>query len=398
MPKKSSRDEMAKELQRAVTDQGLLGTVISEATFSEWLSLHQIDGNNYTFVYNLENSLPEGLLEGLYNNRRQLVSMRLSEINPDNESEDLQTVMPNLDRVHLSGVHRNEAKETYTFSFVAPCEVNGSRADGSVRIYKKLFFCHCVFFDNSNDVKIIFNPTTNLLNVNGVKKKKRSDWSPIADLFFNKIKEIININELHIKSPTWIPQSLYQLAEDATSHKNPEITEKAFNAQESIESFAMGLLKEAGIDTDNEQAYVNKFIQDIQFSFEAQLIEKMGFNEEEDTITIFKQRSDGVTHIISVESTEEGFKSGLAAQAARRSRQDGDIDLLGVILKTNERIYKFLVEQGTDAYLIRSTNTFVEEEVVNIVIRKLNEYREQIQAAAADYSSDSEGTISTQAE
>ena len=116
----------------------------------------------------------------------------------------------------------------------------------------------------------------------------------------------------------------------------------------------------------------------------------MGFNEEDDTITIFKQRSDGVTHIISVESTEDGFKTGSATQAARKSRQEGDIDLLGVLLKTNERVYKFLVEQGRDAYLIRSTNTFVEEGVVNIVIRRLNEYREQIQSSTVSCSGGSE--------
>jgi hypothetical protein len=46
-----------------------------------------------------------------------------------------------------------------------------------------------------------------------------------------------------------------------------------------------------------------------------------------------------------------------------------------------------LAEEATnhnnpDSYLIRGTNTFIKEEVVNDVIRKLNEYRKQIQSTA----------------
>ncbi len=74
--------------------------------------------------------------------------------------------------------------------------------------------------------------------------------------------------------------------------------------------------------------------------------------------------------------------NGSAAQAARRSRSDGDLDLIGIIYKSPEKSYRFLVEQGSDSYLIRGTNAFVEEEVVNIVIRKLNEYRKQIQSTS----------------
>lgn len=71
--------------------------------------------------------------------------------------------------------------------------------------------------------------------------------------------------------------------------------------------------------------------------------------------------------------------TGSAAQAARRTRQDADIDLLGILYKVNEeKVYKLLVEDRPDAYLIRSSNTFIEEEVVNVVIRRLNRYRQEI--------------------
>ncbi|MDA1547930.1 hypothetical protein [Bacillus cereus group sp. TH253LC] len=395
LKKRSSRDDMVKVLQDTVTNIGLLGPIIPESFFEEWLALHQIDGNNYTYVYNLQESINKEKLDNLYSNRKNLVGMKLWEINPENESENINEVMPNLNDITLTGIHRNELNGSYVFSFVSPCEVSGAKQDGSNRIYKKIFFSHFVCFDDAKDCKIIFNPTSNLLNVNGVKKDKRHDWTPIANMIFEKVQEYIGT--IYIKAPTWIPQALYELAEDVTSHNNPTITAASFNAQSKIVDFATNLLKEAEVDTDNEPALVNRLIQDIQLSFEVQLLENYGPSEEENSFTIFKQRSDGVTHIISVESTEDGFTSGPAAQAARRSRQDGDIDLLGVNLKKGDRVHKFLVEQGTDAYLIRGTNTFIEEEVVNIVIRRLNQYREQIQVATGKNTDDSDGTSVTQA-
>ncbi|MEH7312286.1 hypothetical protein [Priestia megaterium] len=396
LPRKSSRDEMSKVLHNAVSDAGFLGTIMTETALEEWLSLHQKDGNNYTYVYNLQEKIREGLLDNIYQNRKRHVQRKIWEINPDNESEIMEEVMPNLTDINLIGIHRNEGLGTYTFSFVAPCEVTGSRDDGSIRVYKKLFFSHCIFFDNSDNFKIIFNPTSNLQNVNGVKKE-RFDWSPIVNMVFEKVKQYVG--NIYIKAPTWIPQALYEFAEEATSHNNPEITAISFNVQDEIVDFAEKLLKTAGVDNDNEPALLSRLIQDIQMSFESQLTEIYAPTEEhEDSFTIFKQRSDGVTHIISVESTEEGFRTGAAAQAARRSRQDGDIDLLGVNLKSNDRLYKFLVQQGHDAYLIRGTNTFIEEEVVNIVIRKLNEYRKQIQITATGSTGSEEGTSFTEAE
>lgn len=394
LDKKQSREEMTKVLYEAVTDAGFLGSIIPPIAFDEWLVLHQIDGNNYSYVYYLENRINNETLASLYKDRLKHIELKLWDVNPDNESEDLSTVMPNLNEIKLIGIHRNNDLGTYTFSFVSPCIVTGSRIDKSSRLYKKMFFSHCVLFDNSNDMKIIFNPTSNLQNVNGVKKE-RFDWTPIASMVFSKVQEYIG--KVYIKAPRWIPQALYQFAEEATGHNNPEITALSFNAENDIINFAEQILKAANIDTDNEPALLSRLVQDTQLSFEAQLMEVFAPVESSaDSFTIFKQRSDGMTHIISVESTEEGFKSGSAAQAAKRSRQDGDIDLLGVNLKSNGRMYKFLVEQGSEAYLVRGTNTFIEEEVVNIVVRKLNEYREEIQHTTSDTSESGKTAITTE--
>lgn len=377
--KKGSRKAMSSVLYQAVNDKGVLFSTISHEAFYDWLAYHQIDGNNYTFVYNLKEKPDAQQLKSLYDAKESLVKLKLWEIDPDNESEDLENVMPNLKTINLVGIHRDEINNNYTFSFVSPCIVNGKRLDGSTRLFKKIFFTHCVVSSDNYECKVIFNPTANLDNVNGVQKARRTDWSSIADMFFGVVKNYIG--DIKITAPLWIPEALSRFVEEATRHNNPTISENAFKFEERIANFAAEILNEAEFDPVTDQAMHMRFIQDIQISFEAQLIEKFGIiQEESETFDIFRQRSDGVTHTIDVESRETGFM-GSSAQAAKRSRGDGDIDLLGINFKKDDRSYKFLVEQGHDAYLIRGTNTFIEEEVVDIVIRRLNQYRDEIQAA-----------------
>lgn len=375
--RKGSGKAMAELLFQAVNNKDVLFSDIPTEAFDDWLAYHQIDGNNYSFVYNLTEKPDAALLKSLYDNRSNLIDIKLWEINPDNASEDLRTVMPNLDDIKLIGIHKDDTRNRYIFSFASPSIIHGKRADGSTRIFKKIFFTHCVVSSDNYDCKVIFNPTANLENVNGVQKIKRADWSPIADLFFEHLKAYIG--DIKIKAPLWIPDALSRFVEEATKHNNPVISEYAFNFEDRIAEFATVLLNDAGLNHVNDQGMYTRFIQDIQMSFEAQLVEKYGaIQEESETFEIFRQRSDGVTHTIDVESRASALL-GSAAQAARRSRGDGDIDLIGVYFKKNDRSYKFLVEQGADAYLVRGTNTFVEEEVVDIVIRRLNKYRDEIQ-------------------
>ncbi|KIV55074.1 hypothetical protein AM501_03455 [Aneurinibacillus migulanus] len=378
--KRASREDMAKTLYEAVNDRGFLEPALSEEAFDEWFALHQIDGNNYTFVYNLTEKADQNLLLNLYNQRHNLIKKKLWEFNPDNQSEDLDSVIPGLTSLNLIGIHRNIVKGTYTFSFIAPCQVWGRKVDSSTRIFKKIFFAHCVLFDDSNDCKVIFNPTSNLINVNGVEREKRRNWTPIASMFFEELKKYIGSH--FIKAPLWIPNALYKLAEEATGHNNPTVTEFSFNAQDKIEKFASSILADAGISHESDQALVARLIQDIQQSYESQLVERYGVIEDnEESFELFRQRSDGLVHSINVETHRDGMRVGAAAEAARRSRAGSDIDLLGVILKTGGCMHKFLVEQGTEAYLIRGTGTFIEEGVVDIVVRKLNVYREEIQSS-----------------
>ncbi|MGW9531126.1 hypothetical protein ACWHAM_26150 [Paenibacillus terrae] len=388
--RKGSGRAMAALLFQAVNNKDVLFSAIPEEAFYDWLTHHQIDGNNYSFVYNLVEKPDVSILKKMYDNRKELIKLKLWEINPGNESEDLDSVMPNLTGIQLIGVHKDESKNRYTFSFVSPCIVHGKRDDGSTRSFKKMFFTHCVVSSDNYECKVVFNPTANLDNVNGVQKIKRTDWSEIANMFFANLKKYIG--DIKIKAPLWIPNALSRFVEDATKHNNPIITRHSFNYEEQIASIATDLLNKAELDPVNDQAMYIRFIQDIQFSFEAQLVEKYGvIQEESEAFEIFRQRSDGVTHTIDVESREEGL-SGSAAQAAKRSRGDGDIDLLGVNFRKDDRPYKFLVEQGRDAYLVRGTNTFIEEEVVDIVIRRLNQYRDEIQAAGFSIEKCGEGT------
>lgn len=207
-PKKSTSKESKKVVFSAVRDHGFIGAAMTPASFEEWLSLHQIDGNNYTFVYNLETKPSVEELESLYE-RRDNISTKIWEFDPANDSDDLTNVLPNLTEITLTGVHRDEAKGKYFFSFLAPCYINGSDEVGAPKVYKRMFFAHCVVYTNSFDVKVVFNPTSNLINVSNVEKDKGHDWTPIANAFFSKLKAYIGDHK--IKFPALVSFGIAQV-------------------------------------------------------------------------------------------------------------------------------------------------------------------------------------------
>ncbi|PKQ89356.1 hypothetical protein CXK86_20105 [Paenibacillus sp. BGI2013] len=385
IPKKGSGKEMLATLKEEVFNGGLLLPLISNEEFQDWIAYHQIDGNNYNYVYYLKEKTSKELMANLFSKQNELVKFRLWDVNIDTESGN---VDKKFSGTELIKVLYDAENKRYIFSYIAPCIVTGKDKVGQTRIYKKIFFAHCVLYEEGHYCKVVFNPTANLIEVDGVQKENRTDWSPIADMFFNEVQKLIGKQILN--SPNWLPQALHKFAEEASDHNNPTIHEYSFRVEEEISNFARNILISADINVELNNALHTKLTQDIQQSFESQLVEKYGIQDDQNSFSLFKQRSDGVVHNITVESIY-GLRKGVAAQAARRSRTDNDIDLVGVILSLKGKTYKFLVECGLDAYLIRGNNAFIEEEVVDIVIRKLNEYRDEIQSAVFNNQKDRTG-------
>lgn len=385
LPKKGSGKEMFATLKEEVLNGGLLLPLISYENFQDWLAYHQIDGNNYSYVYYLKEKPSIALISNLILKQNELVKFNLWDVNIDAE---LGTIDKKFTGSELIKIHHDTERKRYIFSYIAPCLVTGRNKEGQTQIYKRIFFAHCVLYEESHYCKIVFNPTANLLEVDGIQKENRTDWSPIANLFFNEVQKLIGKQLLN--PPNWLPQALHKFAEEASDHNNPTIHAYSFRVEEEISNFARNLLLSADINVELNIALQTKLTQDIQQSFESQLVEKYGIQDEQNSFSLFKQRSDGIVHNIIVESAY-GLRKGVAAQAARRSRTDNDIDLLGVILSFRGKTYKFLVECGLDAYLIRGNNAFIEEEVVDLVIRKLNEYRDEIQSAVFNNKKDRTG-------
>jgi len=96
----------------------------------------------------------------------------------------------------------------------------------------------------------------------------------------------------------------------------------------------------------------------------------------------FRQRSDGVSHTIDVETRDIGLVTGSVLQTTRRTRQDADIDLLGIIYKAKEdQVVKWLVKAAPGAYSVHGNHTFLKGERIHVVIRRLNGYRPEISFA-----------------
>ena len=106
---------MLERLNEVLVDTGLLEPAIDLEEFAEWLSLHQIDGNNHTYVYNIENKPSLEFLQELHQEKENYIDMKLWEIDPDNKSEELYHVMENLDDIKLIGISRDEDRGNIYF-------------------------------------------------------------------------------------------------------------------------------------------------------------------------------------------------------------------------------------------------------------------------------------------
>ena len=289
--------KLTREGMKATLMEAIRTERVSKEDFADWFALHQIDGNNYSFVYNLSTKPNPEMLQIVFGRRSQLVKP-LWNFTVDPADADHGSV---LSDIVLIGIHRKEGRGRYIFSFVAPSVVS-KQHDSVIETVPQMFFAHAVLFDDSSDLKMVLNPTSRLESVNGKTITGRQKWMKIADMFFFQLEALLD-GTLELTKPAWLPVALHRLADDFSGHDNPEISEKWLTASEKIRRLAKDLFSNIGLDSDVDIALFERFVQDVQGSLEAQLIEKYGAMTQGE-FGVFRQRSDGVSHIIDVESRE----------------------------------------------------------------------------------------------
>lgn len=338
--------------------------IISIEEFRSWLSKNQIDGNNYHFVYDVNfQNITEELLHNTIVNFEK-ISTKLFDVN----EEILKTTKL---------IYAFRKKHKYVLSFIAPGQISQKvkKLDGTIRFENiDILYPAFVEFDFQNkNVIVVLNPTSNLLHVDGKQKGKYHSFSPIADLYLEKCRDILG--SFYVEKPRWITEALYSLAEEVSYHNNPEIEDRSIKMQEKIKEFAKDTLEESDI---TDIALIDSFASTIQDDFILALQEEFGVIKADTKYQVYSQKTDQATTSIALESKGRFLDAGNAGKIAKQSRQDSDLVTLGLEVNfSDEKKYRFSIEDGKDHILIKTNNIFTEEEVVQEdVLSKLRQYKE----------------------
>lgn len=354
----------------------LKNDTIKEKDFIDWLSLHQLDGNNYFFVYEISSKhLTKEFFEDFFDNIDSSIINNIIDCTIESVKN---TLLVNT----YNDVNFNRA----IFTFISPAKVLSKEKldNGSVQdvLQSQLYYAN-VIIDYKNNLAIIsINPTTKLVQVDGEDKK--NGFSTIADLYLKRIKDVIG--QFFVRSQYIIPSVLHKLAEEATYHNNPLIEEKLTLAIPKIEKVVSGLLEEFEVEEQAANYYLNG---EFQQAFENILIDKYGIEcDSQNGYKVFEQKGDKLGSFVYVgcKTDDTNLMSGRLAKVAKATRNNSDITLLGIEYTCENEKFRFYVDCKDDCYLIKSKSIrFTREEVIHDVIEKIEFYKREIQSESSDF-------------
>ncbi|WCM70067.1 hypothetical protein LZD60_16220 [Clostridium perfringens] len=241
------------------------------------------------------------------------------------------------------------------------------------QIEKSLYFTTVYIDFTLEQIIVSLHPISEVISVNGIEIPGR-DYAKVAKGVLNDILSSI-INFQIENCDMWIYDSLVKFADEATSHNNPIVSQKCASFSEKIDIIINNLLSEAGVKTQSNIQYMKE---EVSILFENVMIEEHGIIECDDEYEVFAQDGDQVNSYVKVGTKTSSLKGGRTAAIAKSTRNNSDINLLGVKKKFGERIYRFLISvESKNYYVIRTdTSIFVKEEVIYDVIRKVRSYKE----------------------
>lgn len=347
---------------------------ISYEQFYSWLALHQLDGNNCFFVYEMTKPMFskdyfDKLIPSLLPNVRDILEYNANDL--------CESTLVNM-------LH-DVAQKRAIFTYISPANIlkKIQGEDGvSQKAFKQIYYANIIINYDHNIIIVSINPTAHLEDVEGVEKGR--EFSQIASFYLKKIKSLVG--EFYIRVPTWIPDALNRLAKEATYHNNEEIENKLNEATPIVEEMVSKLTEKYGL---NDQALVYYMTEEFLLTFENALVDKYGVKDKgEESYSVFEQKGDQVNTLITISCNSEtsDLKHGRVAKVAKATRNNSEITQLGLITTINNERYRFYIKNGEDYFLIKSKSIkFTKEEVIRNVIERLEFYRKEIQSESSDF-------------
>ncbi|MGE6593203.1 hypothetical protein ACQKFU_27355 [Bacillus mycoides] len=361
------------------------------SNFLDWISHVELEGNNTLFVYEAEG-------EELSNVSTHSEDDGLSDVDTNAEIEELSSVdliesmyeecsekvIPlyelnsnDLNEIKLVNVTKIEEKNQLLFTIAAPSQIQFKSLNGPIELKNHIYLAYIIIDFDINSVILFMHPTTGLVSISGESKKREIDDVTWVILHF--FKE--NILDFTLKEPEWIVDALAQITEEYFYHNNPIIEEKKEKFEQKMMPNLWKVLQEfdSSLIRDDVEIRIKRELGKI---YESELIVVHERVEKEFSFDIFLQQADKGATQFKANTRGKAISHAEAGDIIRLMWEKGDILNVGLIHIESEKEYPYIIKKSDRHYLLKKyTTSITEKEVVDNVLRKLNNYKQEIECS-----------------
>jgi hypothetical protein len=339
--------------------------------FMDRLSHVYLEGNNTLFVYEPKDPkvFEQNPIETLLDKFK--ITEQLYNLDPQTFKNEMKIV--NV----FKPLNRNQV----IFTIAAPSQIQVKNIDG-VELKKDIYLAYFIMDYDLKHFVLSMHPTEYLVSILGEPKKRELDT--LTWLFLHNFRK--QVVHFEVTKPDWIVDALCLITEEYFHHNNPTIVKKMEIYQDKVSSKVLRLLKvyEESFKREDIELRLERAISTV---IENELVEVYSRKKKELPFDIFLQQSDkGVTEF-RANSKGKAFSHAEAAEIVRLMWEHGDIVSLGIIHKKKdnevERLYPYIASLKDKYYsLKRTTVASTDKEVVDDVLRKLNQYKQKVRPAS----------------
>ncbi|MCM3704803.1 hypothetical protein M3205_03605 [Cytobacillus firmus] len=346
---------------------GLMMETIPFPDFLQWLSHVHLEGNNTFFVYEpIEEKCLNKIedLDKMYTKTKEKITP-LYDINKDH-----------LNEIKLVDVKKDGQKNQLIFTIAAPAQVQVKRVEsGQYELRKHVYLAYFIVDFDLRSIILLMHPTQGLASIYGEIRKREID--EVTWIILHYFTE--NILKFTLKEPEWIVSALAKISEEYFYHNNPIIEDKKENFSESLISELLLTLQEFDPTLKREDTLL-RLERGLESLYESELIVIHKRIEKDLSFNIFLQQADRGATQFKANTRGKALGHAEAGEFIRLMWENGDIFNVGLIHIESGKEYPYIVKKTDKYYSFKKYNTSVtEKEVVDNVLRKLNEYKQNVE-------------------
>lgn len=358
--------------------------IISELTFghipfsdfNQWLSQVELEGNNTIFVYEAEESdfLDSYSVDSLYDSFKEKITP-IYDVNARQLSD-----------IVLTDVTKFNVENQVLFTLAAPSRIQ--LKSGSTLLAKDHVYLSYISVDfNSKSVVLYMHPTAGLLSVNG--QLKRRDIDDVTWILLKFFRD--NILSFNLKEPEWIPEALVQISEEYFDHNNSVVTDKKNIFVEDFLPSVLKSFKEFDPLVSREDSLL-RLKRGIEKIYENEMVVIHGRVEKDVNFHVFLQQADRGAIQFKADSRGKAISHADGGDFVKLMSEHSDLLNIGIVHNANEREYSYIVKKTEKYYSLKKYRTSgAEKEVVDDVLRKLNQYKIEIESTNSESETEDSG-------